>query len=202
MKKTGIRAKYRRQYGAIPYGISSTGKIVLPKEAVHQKTYHCPECKGKVILRMSRLKNPYFSHTPGKNRICKLNRSTVALAKHVLRLALGQWINGKGNPVEVQLFIGKRYELPQNLINEIKLDQRICFHQKRGFHSHITLIDHYGQTLLNIELREEARKRHVKHPSWLEVSAEEILDNPCLLSSLDPHMNTPYFLQPVQLNLF
>lgn len=204
MEQIKIRAKYRRQYGAIPYGFSSTGKIVLPKEAVRHKIYHCPECKGKIILRMSRLKKPYFSHTPGKKRICKLNRSSVTLAKHVLRLALEQWINGKGNPVEVQLFIGERHELPLNQITEMKLDQRIHFYQKRGYHSHITFLDRYGQTILNIELREANRKRHVKHPSWLEVSAEEILSNPCLLSSLNPHMNTPYFLQPVQqqLNLF
>lgn len=202
MEKQRIRAKYRRQYRAIPYSFSSTGKIVLPKEAVPHKTYHCPECKGKLSLRMSRLKNPYFSHTPGKKRICHLNRSSVTLAKHVLRLALEQWINGKGHPVEVQLFFGKPHELPQDQINEMKLDQRIHFHQKRGYHSHITLLDHYGQTLLNIEIRDTNRKRHIKHPSWLEVSAEEILSNPYLLSSLNPHMTTPYFLQPRQLNLF
>lgn len=202
MKQTKIRAKYRRQYGAIPYGFGSTGKIVLPKEAVRHKTYHCPECKRQLVLRMSRIKNPYFSHVPEKKRICKLNSSPVTLAKHVLRLALEQWINGKGHPVEVQLFIGKRHELPQDQITEIKLDQRIHLHQKRGYHSHITLLDRYGQTILNIELRVANRKRHIKHPSWLEVSAEEILTNPFLLSPLNPHMNTPYFLQPVQLNLF
>ncbi len=202
MEQAKIRAKYRRRYRAIPYGVSSTGKIVLPKEAVRHKTYHCPECKGKLVQRMSRLKNPFFSHAPEKKRICKLNISSVSLAKHVLRLALEQWINGNGNPVEVQLFIGERHELPQDQITEIRLDQRIHFHQKRGYHSHITLLDRYGQTVLNIELREADRKRHIKHPSWLEVSAEEILANPCLLSSLNPHMNIPYFLQPVQLNLF
>ncbi|MBA4544641.1 hypothetical protein H1164_17580 [Thermoactinomyces daqus] len=204
MVQTKIRPKYRRQYGVIPYGLSSTGKIILPKEANPQEPYQCPECKGKLILRLSKLKKPYFSHYPGEKRKCKLNYSSIALAKHVLRFVLDQWMRGKGDPVEVQLFCGERHEIPRDEINEIKLNQRIRFHQKRRYLSHLSLLDRYGQSILHIELREKSRVHHVKHPSWLEVASEEILSNPYLLSSLNPYMNTPYFLNPApqQLSLF
>jgi hypothetical protein len=54
---------------------------------------------------------------------------------------------------------------------------------------------------LHIEIRDKPRIRHIKHPSWLEVSAEEVLSNPYLLSSLNPYTNFSTSM-PTQLNLF
>jgi hypothetical protein len=193
-----IRSKYRKRYRMIPYALGLNGKIVLPQEAHPGELHRCPECKGKLILRTSKLKKPYFAHSrKGK---CKLNTSPVALAKHVLQITLREWMKGVGDPIEIQAFCDSRFELPRHEIHQIKTNHRIRINQ-RTLLSHLSLLDRYGLPILHIELRDRPRKRHIKHPSWLEVSVEEVLSNPYLLSPLNPNRD---FLSPnpIQLSLF
>lgn len=193
-----IRAKYRKRYRLIPYGLSSDGKMILPEEAHLGQLYRCPECKIKLTLRTSKLKKPYFSHlSKGK---CRLNQSPVALAKHVLHMTLREWLKGKGESIEIQTFCDIRQDLPRNEIYEVKVNHRLQFNNKTHL-ADLSLLDQYGHPILNIKLHEKSRTRYIKNPKWMELSAEEILDNPNLLSSLNPYTSIPYFLQPTQLQL-
>jgi ssDNA-binding Zn-finger/Zn-ribbon topoisomerase 1 len=193
-----IRSKYRKKYPMIPYGLGPDGKMVLPQEAEPGKLHHCPECKKRLVLRTSKLKKPFFAHL--RDSRCKLSKSSVALAKHVLHLVFIQWMKGAGDPVEVQPFCNERIELKRNEIHHIKTNHRIRINQ-RTLVSHLSLLDRYGLPILHIEIRDRPRLQHIKHPSWLEVSAEEILSNPYLLSPLNPDTDLlpP---TPVQLSLF
>ncbi|TCW41604.1 competence protein CoiA-like protein [Laceyella sacchari] len=194
-----IRSKYRQRYRMIPYGLGPNGEIVTPQEAQPGKSHHCPECKKRLVLRTSKLKNPFFAHLR-KDKKCKLTKSPVVLAKHVLLVTLREWMKGAGDPVQLQPFCNERTELPRNEIHQIKVNHRIRINQ-RSLVSHLSLLDRYGLPILHIEIRDRPRPQHIKHPSWLEVSAEEILSNPYLLSPLNPDTD---FLPPtpVQLSLF
>lgn len=195
-----IRSKYRKKYGLIPYALDPDGNMILPENAKVGQPYHCPECKGKLYVCTSKLNNPYFAHYYSRKDLCGLNESSIALAKHILRITMNEWLNGNGDPIEVHMFCGQRHQLPQKEIHTIHVNHRIRI-GKKSYLAHLSLIDQYGHPILNIEIRDTARIRHIKHPSWLEVSAEEILSNPYLLSSLNPHMSIPYFSEPVQLEL-
>lgn len=192
-----IRSKYRKKYPMIPYALGPNEGIVLPQDADPSGPYHCPECKKRLVLRTSKLKKPFFAHL--RDSRCKLTKSSVALAKHVLHLVFIQWMKGAGDPVQLQPFCNERTELP-NEIHQIKVNHRIRI-QSRVLVSHLSLLDQYGLPILHIEIRDKPRIRHIKHPSWLEVSAEEILSNPYLLSPLNPDTDLlpP---TPVQLSLF
>jgi ssDNA-binding Zn-finger/Zn-ribbon topoisomerase 1 len=194
-----IRAKHRKRYKLVPCALAPDGQVISPEEAVRGNLHRCPECNNALSLRLSKLQNPYFAHTTKAK--CKLEHSSVVLAKHVLHWVLTRWIKGNGDPVEVQPFCEKRYELPREEIHQIKLNHSIRIYPKRTLHSHLSLLDRHGYPILHIEIRDKPRIRHIKHPSWLEVSAEEVLSNPYLLSSLNPHMNFSTSM-PTQLNLF
>lgn len=198
-KKMGIRSKYRQKYGAVPYALDLDGKVVPPHEAASGKYYRCPSCKREVVLRHSKKRRTHFAHL--HKRRCKLDESSIVLAKHVLQLVFDQWLKGKGDPIEVLTFCEMRYEIPRGEINEVKVDHKVRGHKKRNLWAHISLFDRYSLPVMNIKIVEDSPSRHIRHPSWLEVSAEEILANPYLLSSLNPHMTVPPFLDPVQLQL-
>lgn len=177
-----IKAKYRQRYQTVPYALTPGGELVTVKEADPTKRYRCPECKGIVQLR-KRKQNVHFYHLH-KAR-CVLGQSALIFAKHVLHLVFIQWLKKDGNPIEVQNFISPSYELSKKLIHSIELDHRVRLYPNRSLHSHLTLLNRYHVPILHIEIREKARKRSIRDSTWLSVSAEEVLNNPYRLSSLD-----------------
>lgn len=132
-----------------------------------------------------------------KDRKCLLYNSSVTLAKWVLRYVFQQWLKEETTtPIQISFLCRSPDPIPSSQICNIKWNQRY-----RGHLSHLSLHDHTGKALLYIEIRNEARKSHLKFPHWLEVSAESILSNPYSLESLNPDMDPPSFLKYEQLKL-
>ncbi|TCS92611.1 hypothetical protein [Hazenella coriacea] len=195
-----IRSKFRQQYRLIPYGLRSDQSIVLPEEARPGMPYKCPECEERLILRTSKLKKLYFAHS--QKGMCDLNQSPIALAKHVLHLTFKEWLEGKGVPIEVQTLCSPRHELPRTQIHKVKLENRPQTNEEKSF-PHLYLLKQNGDLFLSIKLYYEKPLPNDSKDSTLKLSAEEVLTNPYLLSSLNPHSLTS-FLQPdyIQLSLF
>jgi hypothetical protein len=197
-KKMGIRSKYRQKYGAVPYALDLDGNPVGPREAQAGRFYRCPCCRKEVSLRQPKKRRHHFAHLY-KGR-CKLD-SPVMLAKHVLYFTIYQWLRGKGDPVEVMTFCEQRYEMLRLEIESLRMDHKIKRNNKRRLHTHLSILDRYKIPLLNIKIHADSPTRFIKHPGWLDVSAEEVLANPYLLSPLNPYMAIPPFLNPVQQQL-
>lgn len=168
---------------------------MLPIEAVPGRSTRCPACKKRLIFRACKGRKSHFVH-PSRNP-CPFRHSTTTLAQHVLYMTLTRWLHGKGDPVEVQPFCEPRKELPRDKISAIILNHPIRLCPPCSFTAHLSLLDRIGQAIFHIHIQEKSEKPRIDHPAWLEVSAEEILENPHLLSPLHP----PSFKKPIQLEL-
>ncbi|MBA4493226.1 competence protein CoiA family protein [Paenactinomyces guangxiensis] len=192
-----IRPKYRKKYGLIPYALNQLEQAVMPNAANHRESYRCPECKRPVMLRTSKLKRKFFAHRV--KRYCKLERSSSVLAKHVLRLTFEQWLKGKGDPIEVSHFCQSRQSIPREEIAYVKINSSMSSPLAAA---DLVLFDNFDVPFRAFSF--DHRNRSVSPIAVMELSSEEVLSNPYLLSPLYPNSQTPPFKSdsgPEQLSL-
>lgn len=173
----------------VPFAMDGDRRIT-PDEATPKTKYHCPECGGVLYLR-SRKKAPHFYHHKKPDH-CGLNEGIPhVIAKHSIKKAVLDALEGIGKTPSIKRTCRTcgniiTQPLPLHKITRLEFEKPI--HANGSIiRFDVALINQKGSVVCGVEVyhkhRVDEKKRErlssINIP-WLEVKAEEIIQNPLL----------------------
>ena len=192
----------------VPLGQDTQGKLVRPNEAQRGWQYHCPNplCGKPLILAKGRIRAAHFKHKRGTwdASICNAETWRHNTAKSCIQNFVQSWISGKSKAPRI--ISGQQDErflkLAKAFAKGLKPSEVLVEHQHSNRKPDVSLVcsnEEKRILALAIEVRathavneSKARDYLDEGISWIEVDAEEIIDDPSNWEDIsDPEFHTP-----------
>lgn len=166
----------------IPYAESEDGRLVTPDDAVSGKMYWCPSCEADLVLKVGLgLVRRHFSHPA--HGACSQESVLHNTAKRLLAQCIEEHARGDGQQIELVCQCSEchgewHHPLPRGSFDRAALEVSIG-----GYRSDVVAF-RGKEIVLAIEVlvsnAVSSEKSRGLPVSWIELRAEEALDQPLL----------------------
>ncbi|RTL54167.1 MAG: hypothetical protein EKK46_08515 [Rhodocyclaceae bacterium] len=172
----------------VPYALGTNGVRVYPEEAFPGGSFKCPECNGRLGIRIPKEWRTHFYHQ-SPAQYCALSptfngsgESVIhSKAKHMLMAWLDKWLSQSTEIAPVLRGTcsthGRRFEIPVPRATNASVE--LEFNTLTGRRFDVAIIKADGELLMGFEIKyvhgvTEAKAKDLPG-SWLELSAESVI---------------------------
>jgi hypothetical protein len=177
-------------FGAID---ERTGSYVLPFQAERGRSYTCPICSHKVVLRAGQVRRIHFSHAVQSDVPCAFYGEGEGYVHFAAKLGLAEWLR-TGGCVEVFWQCGNVFDRPEETTRcgrhvpsmsqtiRVPPDGSVAI-EHRGVNSRgdpyvadVAVLGPDGRLQCVLEVRDSHRTDRDRPEPWFEVEASDVHD--------------------------